>query len=153
MSPVIGGTNLAYLRFTNPGRPVMPHDSPWSVVLIDLTTQAQTVIDGSGGGPWMQADGALLAYNAFEFGQGAVLHLYDTGTDVDSIPSLDPEQRTSGGPTGSGRALYLHTSGGRLIGPSLAEGRVAFAVYQSVDTQSDGTDVVLAYRGAAPPTP
>lgn len=153
MSPVIGGTRLAYLRFTNPGRPVMPHESPWSVVLLDLTTQRQTVIEGASGGLWMQADGALLAYSAFEFGQGEVLHLYDTGTDVDSTPSLDPERRTSGGSTGSGRALFLPTSGGGLIGPSLAEGRVAFAVYQSVNTQSDETDVILAYRGTAPPQP
>ena len=108
------------------------------------------MIEGANGALWMQADGALLAYNAFEFGQGEVLHLYDTGTDVHSTPSLDPERRTSGGPTGSGRALFLPTSGGGLIGPSLAEGRVAFAVYQSVNTQSDETDVILAYRGAAP---
>jgi S-layer homology domain len=157
MGPVIGGTKLAYLRFTTPGRMVMPHDSPWSVVLLDLNTQGQTVIEGSDGVLWMQADGALLAYNAFEDMAGAGLHLYDTRTELDSTPNPDPEGLSSGGPAGSpttgGRGLTLGTSGGSLIGPSLADGRVAFAVYQSVNAQYDDSDVILAYRGTAPPQP
>ncbi|MCL4367910.1 MAG: S-layer homology domain-containing protein [Actinobacteria bacterium] len=157
MDPVIGGAKLAYLRFTNPGRPVMPHESPWSVVLLDLKTQGQTVREGSDGGLWMQADGALFAYTAFEDRFGAGLHLYDTQTGLDSTPNPDPEGLSSGGPVGSpsmgGRGLTLGRSGGSLIGPSLVDGRVAFAVYQSVNAQYDDSDVILAYRGTAPPQP
>lgn len=157
-SPVIGGNTVAWLSWTNPGRQVMPHESPWSVMVADLATLApRTIGDAFAGDLGIQSDGALLAYTSFEFGAGDVLHVYETASGQETTLDPDPEHRSSGGtagfPTGGGRGVGMARSGGQLIGPSLAGGRVAFTAYQSVNAPYADSDIILGYQGSPPLVP
>ena len=157
-SPVVGGNTLAWLSWTNPGRQAMPHESPWSVMVADLSDLApRTIGDAFAGDLGIQSDGALLAYTSFEFGAGNVLHVYETASGEQTTIDPDPERRSSAGPagspTGGGRAVGLARSGDQLVGPSLAGGRVACSAYQSVNSQSPDSDIILGYQGTPPPVP
>ncbi len=147
-SPVLGGESVAWLSWAEPGQMAMPHESPWAVMVADLSTLAsRKVADAFGGDLWMQDDGKLLAYTYF--GWGPRLRVYDLETGAETAPEADPEGGSTGGPP----ARPIEGARGSGGPPSLSGGRVAFAVYQFVNRVYDDSDIVLGFRGASQAAP
>ncbi|MHB8869190.1 MAG: S-layer homology domain-containing protein [Thermoleophilia bacterium] len=146
-TPVLGGDTLAWLVWTDPGRPRFPHDSPWTLMVSNLSAFAPRAVGAAFGGElWMQEDGTLLAYTDFDLGPR--LHAYDLATGTDQVLEAGAE-----GDSGGGTTLPMRGARGLGTPPSLNEGRVAAAAYQFVNPVYDDSDIVLAYRGSAPATP
>lgn len=161
-SPTLGGETVAWLRWNLPDTRAMPHESPFAVILYDLASGVESqVADGALGDLWLDHDGKVLLYTQFVFGGGSELRVFDAATGQDTFLDPDPEELSVGGPAGEqigGRGVVIRSNGESgspdyIAGPSLNGGRVVFSAYQSVNSVYDDSDIILAYRGAAPPSP
>ena len=158
----IGGDTVAWLRWNRADPYYMPHDSPWAVILYDLSAgRERQVAEDAFDQLWLESDGTLLVYTQFVFGGGSELQAYDPVTGLNKPLDPDPERLSIGGPPGDqiggrGAATRGYSPTGDsdyVVGPSLNGGRIVFGVYQSVNGVYDDSDIVLAYRGGAPTAP